>query len=136
MMPPMVRCGLPTSSTNIDSALQLDCWGEDVASEAWYNQRAEVDRKLGAVAVADGERDDAGAGSIDFPAVVISFDVESSLNSRILSFSPGISSSSRKDSDAPLSTSSVAPLVLGVNRLVAAAVNMKPPRSRCCCRRS
>ena len=62
-----------------------------------------------------------------FPAVVISFGVESSLNSRILSFSPGISLSSRNDSDAPLSISSVAPLVLGVNRLVAAAVNMKPP---------
>ena len=62
-----------------------------------------------------------------FPAVVISFGVESSLNSRILSFSPGISSSSRNDSDAPLSTSSVASLVLGVDRIVAAAVNMKPP---------
>ena len=61
-----------------------------------------------------------------FPAVAISFGVESSFNSSILSFSPGISSSSRNDSDAPLSTSSVAPLVLGVNRLVAAAVNMKP----------
>ena len=48
-----------------DSVLQLGCWGEDVASEAWYNQRAEVDRELGAVAVADGERDDAGAASID-----------------------------------------------------------------------
>ena len=60
-----------------------------------------------------------------FPAVVISFGVESSLNSRIYSFRPGISSSSRNDSDAPLSTSSVAPLVLGVNRLVAVAVNMK-----------
>ena len=36
-----------------DSVLQLGCWGEDVASEAWYNQRAEVDRELGAVAVAD-----------------------------------------------------------------------------------
>ena len=58
---------------------------------------------------------------------MISFGVESSLNSRILSFSPGISSSSRNDSGAPLLTSSVAPLVLGVNRLVAAAVNMKPP---------
>ena len=62
-----------------------------------------------------------------FPTVVISFGVESSLNSRILSFSPGISSSSRNDSDATMSTSSVAPLVLGVNRLVAAAVNVKPP---------
>ena len=62
-----------------------------------------------------------------FPAVVISFGVESSLNSRIFSFSPGISLSSRNDSDAPLSTSSVAPLVLEVNRLVAATVNMKPP---------
>ena len=61
-----------------------------------------------------------------FP-VVISFGVESSLNSRILSFSPGIGSSSRNDSDAPLSTSSVTPLVLEVNRLVAAAVNMKLP---------
>ena len=61
-----------------------------------------------------------------FPAVVISFGVESSLNSRIFSFSPGISSPSRNDSDAPLSTSSVAPLVLGVNRLVA-VVNTKPP---------
>ena len=61
---------------------------------------------------------------------MISFGVESSLKSRVLSFSPGISSSSRNDSDAPLSTSSVAPLVLGVNRLVAAAVNMKPlPKS-------
>ena len=47
-----------------DSVLQLGCWGEDVASEAWYNQRAEVDRELGAVAVADGERDDAYADSI------------------------------------------------------------------------
>ena len=47
-----------------DSVLQLGCWGEDVASEAWYNPRAEVDRELGAVAVADGERDDAGADSI------------------------------------------------------------------------
>ena len=62
-----------------------------------------------------------------FPEVVISFGVESPLNSRILSFSPGISSSSRNDSDAPLSTSSVAPLVLGVNSLVASAVEMKPP---------
>ena len=62
-----------------------------------------------------------------FPAVVISFGVKSSLNSRILSFSPGISSSSRNDSNAPLSTSSVAPLILEVNRLVAAAVNIKPP---------
>ena len=62
-----------------------------------------------------------------FSAVLISFGVESSLNSRILSFSPGISSSSRNDSDAPLSTSSVTPLVLGVNRLVAATVNVKPP---------
>ena len=62
-----------------------------------------------------------------FTAVVIFFGVESSLNSWIVSFSPGISSSSRNDSDAPLSTSSVALLVLGVNRLVAAAVNMKPP---------
>ena len=62
-----------------------------------------------------------------FPAVVIYFGVESSLDYRILSFSPGISSSSRNDSDTLLSTSSVAPLVLGVNRLVAAAVNMKPP---------
>ena len=61
-----------------------------------------------------------------FPAVVISFDVESALNSRILSFSPEISSSSRNDYDASLSTSSVTPLVLGVNRLVA-AVNVKPP---------
>ena len=48
-----------------DSVLQLGCWGEDVASEAWYNQRAEVDPELGAVAVADRERDDAGADSID-----------------------------------------------------------------------
>ena len=48
-----------------NSVLQLGCCGEDVASEAWYNQRAEVDRELGAVAVADGERDDAGADSID-----------------------------------------------------------------------
>ena len=48
-----------------DSVLQLGCWGENVASEAWYNQRAGVDRELGAVAVADGERDDAGADSID-----------------------------------------------------------------------
>ena len=45
--------------------LQPGCWGEDDASEAWYNQRAEVDPELGAVAVADGERDDAGADSID-----------------------------------------------------------------------
>ena len=111
-----------------DSVLQLGCWGEDVASEAWYNQRAEVDQELGTVAVADGERDDAGANSIVcFPAVVISFGVESSLNSRILSFSPRISSSSRNDSDAPLSTSNVALLVLGMNRLVAAAVDVKPP---------
>ena len=58
---------------------------------------------------------------------MISFGVESSLNSRILSFSPRIISSSTNDSDAPLSTSSIVPLVLGVNRLVAAAVNMKPP---------
>ena len=36
-----------------DSVLQLGCWGEDVASEAWDNQRAEVDQELGAVAVAD-----------------------------------------------------------------------------------
>ena len=48
-----------------DSVLQLGCWGEDVASEAWYDQRAEVDREFGAVAVADGERDDVGADSID-----------------------------------------------------------------------
>ena len=47
-----------------DSVLQLGCWGEDVVSEAWYNQRAEVDRELDAVAVADGERDDASADSI------------------------------------------------------------------------
>ena len=47
-----------------DSVLQLGCWGEDVVSEAWYNQRAEVDREVGAVAVADDERDDAGADSI------------------------------------------------------------------------
>ena len=51
---------------------------------------------------------------------MISFGVESFLNSRILSLSPGISLSSRNDSDAPLSTSSVAPLVLEVKRLVAA----------------
>ena len=49
-----------------DSVLQLGCWGEDVAFEAWYNQRAEVDRELDAVAVADDERDDAGADSIDY----------------------------------------------------------------------
>ena len=48
-----------------DSVLQLGCWGEDVASEAWFNQCAEVGLELGAVAVADGERDDAGADSID-----------------------------------------------------------------------
>ena len=48
-----------------DSVLQLGCWGEDVASEAWYNQRAEIDRELGVVAIADGERDDAGTDSID-----------------------------------------------------------------------
>ena len=48
-----------------DSVIQLGCWDEDVASEAWYSQRAEVGRELGAVAVADGERDDAGADSID-----------------------------------------------------------------------
>ena len=48
-----------------DSVLQLGYWGEDVAFEAWYNQRAEVDRELGAVAVADGGRDDAGTDSID-----------------------------------------------------------------------
>ena len=48
-----------------DSVLQLGCWAEDVAPEAWYNQRAEVDRELGAVAVADGERDDACADSIN-----------------------------------------------------------------------
>ena len=48
-----------------DSVLQLGCWGEDVASETWYKQRAEVYRELDAVAVADGERDDAGADSID-----------------------------------------------------------------------
>ena len=47
-----------------DFVLQLGCWGEDVASEAWYNQRAEIDRELAAVAVADGERDDASADSI------------------------------------------------------------------------
>ena len=64
---------------------------------------------------------------VRFPAVVIYFGVKNSLNSRILSFSPGTSSSSRNDSDAPLSTSSIAPLVLGVNRLVAAAVSTKPP---------
>ena len=62
-----------------------------------------------------------------FLAVVISIGVESSLKYRIISFSPETSSLSRNDSDAPLSTSSVAPLVLGVNRLMAAAVNMKPP---------
>ena len=59
-----------------------------------------------------------------FTAVVISFGVERSLNSRILSFSPGISSPSRNDSDASLSTNSVAPLVLGANRVVAAAVKV------------
>ena len=48
-----------------DYVLQLDCWGEDDASEAWHNQRAEVDRELGAVAAADDELDDAGANSID-----------------------------------------------------------------------
>ena len=48
-----------------DFVLQLGCWGEDVATEALYNQRTEVGRELGAVAVADGERDDAGADSID-----------------------------------------------------------------------
>ena len=92
------------------------------------------------MAVADGERDYAGADFIYcfvcFPEVVISFSVESSLNSRILSFSPAISSSSRNDSDAPLSTSSVAPLVLGANRLVAAAVNTKPPSKSLFCRLS
>ena len=61
-----------------------------------------------------------------FPAVVISIGVENSLNSRILRFSPGISLSWRNNFDAPLLTRSVAPLVLGVNCLVA-AVNMKPP---------
>ena len=29
-----------------DSVLQLGCWREYAASEAWYNQRAEVDREL------------------------------------------------------------------------------------------
>ena len=48
-----------------DSVLELSCWGEDLASEVWYNQRAEVDRELSAVAVAGGERDVAGADSID-----------------------------------------------------------------------
>ena len=48
-----------------NSVLQLGCWGEDVASEAWYNQRAEVNRELSAVAVAYGEGDDAGADFID-----------------------------------------------------------------------
>ena len=48
-----------------DSVLQLGCWGEDVASEALYNQRAEVNQELGVVADADGERDNAGADSID-----------------------------------------------------------------------
>ena len=48
-----------------DSVLQRGCWGEDVASVAWFDQRAEVDRELGTVAVTDGERDDAGADSID-----------------------------------------------------------------------
>ena len=48
-----------------DSVLQLGCWGEDVASEVWYSQRAEVDRELGAVAAVDGERDDADTDSID-----------------------------------------------------------------------
>ena len=48
-----------------DSVLQLGGWGDDVASEVWYNQRAEVERELVAVAVADGERDYAGADSID-----------------------------------------------------------------------
>ena len=48
-----------------DSVLQLGCWGKDVATEAWYNQRPEVDRELSAVPVADGERDDAGADTID-----------------------------------------------------------------------
>ena len=48
-----------------DSVLYIGCWGKDVASEAWYNQRAEVDRELGAVAVTDGERDDTDADSID-----------------------------------------------------------------------
>ena len=47
------------------SVLQLGVWGEDVASDAWYNQHAEVNRELGAVAHADGERDDAGADSMD-----------------------------------------------------------------------
>ena len=47
-----------------DFVLQLCCWRQDVASEAWYNQRAEVDRELDAMAVADGERDDADADSI------------------------------------------------------------------------
>ena len=48
-----------------DSVLQLGCWGEGVASEAWHNQRVDVDRELSAVAVADGERDDVGADSRD-----------------------------------------------------------------------
>ena len=48
-----------------DSVLQLGCWGEDVAFKAWCNQRAEVDRELGAVTVADGERDEAGVDSMN-----------------------------------------------------------------------
>ena len=49
-----------------NSVLQLGCWGEDIACEAWCNQRVKVDRELGAVAVADGERDEAVADSTDW----------------------------------------------------------------------
>ena len=121
MMPPMVRCGLPTSSTNpipfFNSAVGAKMLrprpGTTSARRLTGSWAPWLSRMVNEI--------------MCFPAVVISFGVESSLNSRILSFTPGISSSSRNDSDVPLSTSSVAPLVLGVNRIVAPAVNMKPP---------
>ena len=62
-----------------------------------------------------------------FPAVVISRGVDRVLNSRIRVLRSGMSSSSRKDSDAPLSTSKVAPLALGVKRPGIPAAYMKPP---------
>ena len=65
MVPPMVRCGLPTSSTNLTPFFRSAVGAKVLRPRPGYNQRAEVDRELGAVAVADGERDDAGADSIN-----------------------------------------------------------------------
>ena len=127
-MPPMVRCGLTTFSTNLTPFLRSAVGAKMLRPRpgttsarrltgSWAPWLSRMVNDMMPVPT---------PWIVCFPAVVISFGVENSLNSCNPSFSPGISSSSRKGSNAPLSSSSVAPLVLGVNCLVAAAVNTKP----------